>query len=246
MKSLFIVISAKTVKRFIIGVLLLFLIIFLTYSRVQYINTFAKDNLLTNKTIVIDPGHGGIDGGTSYKNEILEKDVNLDISLKLHKELNGKNINVIMTREEDVSLENRSNLKSSRYRRDLHARKSIINESNGDLFLSIHANSNPRKIETKGVIIFYYKGSDKSKELALKICESIDHILYKNIAGYEEVKTEVLPNDYYILRETNIPGVLIEVGFMTNVDDRKLLKNEKYQRRIAKAISKGVEEYVIQ
>lgn len=226
-------------------------LIFLTITSFLIICIFLRNSIQIEKitcsskimkTIAIDPGHGGIDGGTGENFGLLEKNINLDISLKLRNYLND-DFYVIMTREKDVSLENKSGLNSSRYKKDLHARKSIINSNNCALFISVHVNANPYNADTRGVMIFYYKGSKASKLLAKKIKQSVDKLLVKHLHNYAAFKSRVLPNDYYVLKETNCPGVLVEVGFITNNKDRKLLKSKKYREWIAKAISQGVMNY---
>ena len=191
----------------------------------------------SNGTIVIDPGHGGIDGGTSDKEGLLEKDINLDVGLKLKKELLAEEFKIIMTREKDQSLEEFSNINSSRYRRDLNARKTIINENDPLIFISIHVNSS-KNSRVRGVKIYYYPTSSEGKKLAESICESVNINVYEKYLKDNILEAEIIPEDYFILRETQIPGVLVEIGFITNLEDNKLLKDEKYKTKIAFAIKK--------
>ena len=115
------------------------------------------------QTIVIDPGHGGIDGGTGDRRDILEKDINLDIGIKLKRELLVEGFNVIMTREKDESLEDLSDINSSRYRRDLNARQTIINENEPLVFISIHVNSS-KNSSARGVKIYHFPDSEEGKD----------------------------------------------------------------------------------
>ncbi|MDK2985492.1 MAG: N-acetylmuramoyl-L-alanine amidase [Clostridia bacterium] len=202
-----------------------------------------KENLFI-KTVVVDPGHGGIDGGTHDNNGLLEKNINLDVALKLKKILEKENVKIIMTRTSDVSLEDKSDLNSSRYKKDLDARKDIINSSNADVFVSIHVNANPRQLHTRGTIVFYHPKSCKGKELAKTINDSIETTIFKNYLQDDSLKGEVLPQNYFILRETHVPGVLVEIGFLTNPEDKKLLQDEEYKERIAKAIGYGIMKYL--
>lgn len=197
----------------------------------------------SNRTIVIDPGHGGIDGGTSDKEGLLEKDINLDVGLKLKKELLVEGFKVIMTREKDQSLEEFSNINSSRYRRDLNARKTIINENDPLTFISIHVNSS-KKSRARGIKIYYYPTSSEGKELAESICESININIYEKYLKDNTLEAEIIPEDYFILRETEFPGVLVEIGFITNPEDNRLLKDERYKTKVAFAIKKGIMEYL--
>ncbi|QXM05588.1 N-acetylmuramoyl-L-alanine amidase family protein [Crassaminicella indica] len=195
-----------------------------------------------SKKVVIDPGHGGIDGGTGEYFGFLEKNINLNVALKLKKYLTDEKFDVIMTREKDISLEEKSPIKASRYLRDLDARKRIIN--NGDISVSIHVDANPDSIKTRGVKIYYYPNSIEGKKLAQSICNSINNIVYKRFLNTNRIKAVIAPEDFYVLRETQISCVLIEIGFITNPEDRKLLKSEKYKAKMAKAICDGIIQYL--
>lgn len=212
-------------------------------AKYEYMHQAAVGDLLKNRIIVIDPGHGGIDGGASIGEHFHEKDINLDVALKLQELLLSEGATVILTRDRDVSLESRSSLSSSRYRRDLDARRGIINNSGADIFVSIHANcfrSNPR---AKGAIAFYYYESDKSKLLAQWIADSINEIVYKRFLGDDTLKTKVLPESLFLLRSTKIPGILLETGYMTNHEEGRLLKQEEFRRAMAEAVLDGIRKY---
>lgn len=200
-------------------------------------------NYKDEKVIVIDPGHGGIDGGTGKREDILEKDINLDISLKLKRQLLVEGMDVVMTREKDESLEHLSQLNSSRYRKDLDARKTIINNNEALVFVSIHVNSS-KKATARGVKIYYFPESMEGKKLAEYVSQSIDIHLYENFLKEEGLKSEILSEDYYILRETEYTGILIEVGFITNLEEKRLLEDEEYKEKLAYAIKKGIIEYL--
>ena len=225
--------------------ILLGLIIFLVLSFIV-----LKDSKVSrifkyqsNGTIVIDPGHGGIDGGTGDKEGLLEKDINLDVASKLKKELLVEGFKVVMTREKDQSLEEFSDINASRYRRDLDARKSIVNKNDPIVFVSIHVNSS-KKTSAKGIKVYYYPNSYEGKELAENICQSIDLNVYEKYLRDDTLKAEVLSEDYFILRETEFPGVLVEIGFITNPEENKLLQDEKYKTKVAFAIKKGIIQYL--
>lgn len=225
--------------------LILFGIIILTII-IVIIKSFSSSKIFNYENqpnIVIDPGHGGIDGGTGNKNDILEKDINLDVGLKLKKELLVEGYHIIMTREKDESLENLSSIKSSRYRRDLDARKSIVNENHPLAFVSIHVNSS-KKPQAQGIKIYYFPGSVEGEKLAKAIAQAIDEYVYGKFLKDANIKSEVLSENYYILRETQYPGVLVEIGFITNPEENKLLKNEGYKGKVAYAIKKGIVNYL--
>jgi len=205
--------------------------------------TKVSDVLLKDILIAIDPGHGGIDGGASLGEQFNEKDINLDISLKLQTLLINAGANVVMTRDSDVSLENKSDLQSSRYKKDLDARQDIVNNSNADIFVSIHSNcfrSNPK---TRGAIVFYHYSSEEGKILAESIGSSINEIVYKSLLGTAALESKVLPEDLFMLRSINIPGVLVEVGYMTNWEEGRLLRQNDFQAAMAEAIAAGLQNY---
>lgn len=225
----------------------LFLIgfIIIIFATMFIIRCYRASNIFSYRgsdVIVVDPGHGGIDGGTSVR-ELLEKNINLDIGLKLKKELKKEGYKVIMTREKDESLEKYSDINSSRYRKDLNARKCIVNDNDPIVFVSIHVNSS-KKPSARGVKIYHYPTSIEGKKLAQNICYSVDNVVYEGLLRENSIMAEVIGENYYILRETENTGVLVEVGFITNEEDRKLITDDKYQDKIVLAIKEGINEYI--
>ncbi len=223
-------------------VLILSLFIFLIgllclNNHYEFIHTLS--NFTYSHIVVIDPGHGGIDCGTSQGN-ILEKDLNLKLALRVEKLLQKQKIKVILTRNKDVSLENQSTLTATRYKRDLDARKTIINNSRPNLFVSIHTDARPDEPTASGIGIFYFPKSEPSKIIAHKVHSAVDEVIYKKHLKQTEKMIPIAPGDYYILRETKPPGILIETGFLTNSTDLYRLQNEEYQAQLALAISKGI------
>ena len=163
-----------------------------------------KENKLV---VVIDPGHGGNDPVKGSKDGVLEKDINLEIALLLKEELEKMGATVIMTRETDICLaaEGATNKKSS----DMKKRVEIINEINPTCMISIHQNSFSDQ-SVSGAQVFYNGESDDSKALAQAIqSEFIQSVDSENNRKIKE------GNDYYILRKTICPGVIIECGFLS-------------------------------
>lgn len=193
-----------------------------------------------NGIIVIDPGHGGIDGGTN-KDGVLEKDINLDISKKLKAILEQKGYTIIMTREEDVSLESLDKSRKSRHVRDLNARAKIINNSKAQLFLSIHVNCNIKKPSTDGAIVFYSDKYEQNKTLAYSIQNILNNM---EMNGKKRTEHNPAQGKYFVLGYTNIPGVIVETAFMSNKAERQELVKESFRLEIAKSISTGVELYL--
>lgn len=185
---------------------------------------------LTSRTIVIDAGHGFKDPGTSYGN-IYEKDINLAISSYLEELLGSLGANVIMTRDGDYDL----SIPDYNFRKksDFDNRIKLINESNADLYLSIHLNYLSDS-SYSGPQVFYTKDN---KLLAEVIQKNMNNYL----KGNREVKT--MPKDTYMYNKLKVPGVLIECGFLSNGIERNKLITKDYQREVAKAITQGILEY---
>ena len=225
-------------------VLILLAIIILSIVLISLFRNFEVFKVMDD-TIVIDPGHGGIDGGTGNKDDVLEKDINLEAGLKLRRVLEKEGFQVVMTREKDESLEQYSEIKGSRYARDLNARKTIINKSDPALFVSIHVNSS-KKPSSRGVKVYHYPTSVEGQRLAECICQSVNDNVYRDFLREDSIKAETMGENYYILRETDSTGVLIEIGFITNPEDKELITSRRYQKEIALAIKEGIKDYMKQ
>ncbi|TWH49143.1 N-acetylmuramoyl-L-alanine amidase [Sporomusa sp. KB1] len=212
-------------------IVLLLPIIFLLSSIYAYNSTHT----LTGKVIVVDAGHGGIDPGANRPN-VLEKDINLAVALQLKEMLNKYGAKVVLSRQTDVELSTECDNEKvrGRYHRDLAARVEMVEESDADLFISIHANAVPNA-KQHGAEVFYYKKSESSKTLA----EAIQSELCIVTQAKHTVKTA----DYFVLRRNKIPAALIEVGFITNMHERELLQTPEYQLKLAEAIAKGIYNY---
>jgi len=190
--------------------------------------------------IVIDPGHGGIDGGAT-KNNIFEKNINLDTSLKLKALLTQRGYKVIMTREEDISLEANGS-GSNRHRKDLNARVNMVNNSNAQLFVSIHTNYSPKKSSANGSIVFYNKRYEQNVFLAYNIQRALNSI---SMGGMVRTIHNPVAEKYYILDRAKIPGVLVEIGFLTNTREIELLKKDEFREYVAEAIMSGIDGYLV-
>lgn len=192
----------------------------------------AGNLLLSNKIIYLDPGHGGVDPGSTYKN-IYEKNLNLSICEHLKDALEKEGAKVFMTRYGDYDLSN--NNVTYRKKSDLNNRATVINKSKADMYISIHLNAT-RSSTWKGAQVFYDDVNEKNKEIA----EVIQNKLGEDIATqreYSEIKGMLLN------RKVRVPGVLIEVGFLSNSNDRYLLQQKSYQKKISKSITNGVIKY---
>ena len=195
---------------------------------------------VTNKVIILDAGHGGIDPGKLSNDKLIqEKNVNLAITLKLRELLESSGAVVVLTREDDSSLYTEDGTKTIRqkYNENLKNRKKIIQESNANMFVSIHSNA---FTESKyyGAQTFYPKGKEDSCELSKTIQNELKRVV-DNTNNREIKATE----DIYVLKDNEIPSVLIECGFLSNDKEAKLLNDEAYQEKIAWAIYVGIQKY---
>ena len=192
----------------------------------------AKELPLFQKVIVVDAGHGGRDPGTRYGNT-LEKDLNLKIAKVLEKELLKQGAIVYMTRDEDEDLSNSSDYRKKRA--DLRRRVNFIEEKKSDLYLSIHLNWY-KDYYYGGAEILYNNINKNNKVLATNLKESLTN---------NNIKTRDLkPTNLYMYRNTNVVGVLVECGFLSNKNDRYLLKTKWYQEKFSKALVEGVIKYL--
>lgn len=217
-------------KKFILLVITIFLS--LSFIVVEVITNNESNGII----ICIDPGHGGSDGGAIGKDDTYEKDIVLSISLKLKEVFEKNKFTVIMTRSSDVDLAS-SNSKN-RKRDDIHQRVEIINSSNCALFLSIHANSFGSG-KSYGAQVFY-NHSDENNYLLAKLIQ--DAIMLTLANTYRLCK---IIDDVYLLNNAIPTGCLVEVGFMSNPSELKLLKDEQYQQKLAGAIYLGACEYLL-
>lgn len=212
--------------------LLILLGLFLSIILISETYAANSNQTLLGKVIYLDPGHGGIDSGTTYK-KIYEKDINLILCKKLKKSLENIGATVYLTRDtdKDLALHNAKNRKRS----DLISRAYLINKTKPDMYISIHVNylSNTKY---KGLQIFY---NNKNKQNEL-IATSLTKYIKEKTWNVREPK---LNNTYYMYKNITEPGVLIEVGFMSNPDDRYRLTHEEYQDKLISNITYGIEKY---
>ena len=195
---------------------------------------------ITNKTIVLDAGHGGIDSGTSSDDKtIFEKDINLAITLKLKELIESSGGLVILTRDDDSSLYEESGNKTTRqkYNENLKNRKKIADESNADMLISIHLNYFTQS-KYYGAQTFYPESNKDGKALASCIQNE-----FKRVVDNSNNRVIKSRNDLYLLKDCKIPSALIECGFLSNEKEAKLLNDEEYQEKIAWAIYSGIQKY---
>ncbi|MFC4765915.1 N-acetylmuramoyl-L-alanine amidase CwlD [Effusibacillus consociatus] len=191
---------------------------------------------LSGYTIVLDPGHGGPDGGAVGVDGTVEKTVTLPVSKYLRDYLQQAGAYVIMTREDDRDLANPETKGYSRRKaQDLKARLLLVKEHKADLFFSIHLNSNPGG--GRGAQVFYDSELEESERLA----KAIQGQFQKQLDSKRDVEPQ---EDLYLLRNSHVPAVLAEVGFLSNSQELALLKQKSYQKKIAYSIYEGILEYI--
>lgn len=185
--------------------------------------------------VVIDVGHGGNDPGKVGVNRILEKDINLQVALKLETFLQQSDLTVILTRREDMGLydEGASNKKVQ----DMRRRIELIREADADLVVSIHQNSYSDGA-VRGPQCFYYRDSEEGQRAALILQEQLNN-------GLEvERPREAKANDsYYLLKKSTVPTIIAECGFLSNREEALLLDSEAYQEKLAWNLYLGILKY---
>jgi len=192
---------------------------------------------VSGKLFVIDPGHGGADAG-AFDNGISEKDINLKIAMYLKAFIEEHGGYVVMTRESDKTTADPNRPATlSQKKSDLMERKALPEKANADAFISIHLNKFPQP-QYRGAQVFSAPNSEESHKLG----EILQASLIKN-ADPQNTRQPKVGNSIFILKDANIPSVLIECGFISNPDEAQLLQSESYQQKIAWSIFMGLTEY---
>lgn len=173
-------------------------------------------------TVILDPGHGGSDGGAVAEfegAEVIEKDIDVAVTEMVKALLERDNIEVILTRDEDVDM-------------DLKERTKFANGTDADLFVSLHCNTSEDSA-ANGLECYYEKQGEKGKDLAANIMEAA--------AGTGKIATRELRTEMmYVVRFTDMPATLVEMGFMTNDEELEKLCRASYQQILAEAIAEGI------
>lgn len=211
--------------------------IFLLYAVViagGMLKTYFSENAEVNalpancKSIIVDAGHGGWDPG-KVSGELEEKEINLKISEKLSAYLEQGGCIVTRTRTDDTAL-------GSSKRADLKERVNLSSDNDADMLISIHQNYFP-KASVKGAQVFYYSKSEESKRLAEYIQQRL-----KELDG-TNTRVAKANGEYYILKKSEIPAVIVECGFLSNPDEKNKLTDDNYQAAVAWAVYLGVTDY---
>ncbi len=200
------------------------------------VKTVGINNVKTKKTVIIDPGHGGIDVGTVGIDGSLEKNINLSISLDLYDYLMVSGINTVLTRDGDYEVYRAG---EKRTKSDLYNRMDFINSVPDSILISIHQNHFENEAEW-GTQVWFSPNDEISPTLADKILRSVK----KNIQPENKRENKVSDNSYYILYKAQKPSVMVECGFVSNKNENNKLQDKEYQKDMAYSILAGICEDV--
>lgn len=189
----------------------------------RQLRIFLTPSPLVNKTFIIDPGHGGQDNGAMGKRGTLEKELNLEVSLRLKDLLEAAGAEVVLTRFDDVFI-------------SLYERAFLANFLMADFFISIHTNSHT-KVKAEGIEVFYYPNPPHARLLAKNILDAL-----ARETGLK--KLTVKTNNFAVIRETQMPGVLLELGFISNPQEELTLRTDDFKNNAAQGIFKGIIDYL--
>lgn len=233
-----------SITAFAIIILCVFVIIYFCFASLSasygYKNSWAEDasNNIDNGliTVIIDAGHGGIDPGATA-NGLIEKELNLAVAKKLETFLKLANVNVVLTRNDDILLGDGDTVRAHKTA-DLKERLKILEQTENSLFVSVHMNKFTSE-SVHGLQTFYASSTEKSSRLAQCIQNSAKLIDSDN-------KREIKPDDknIYILENATKTAVLVECGFISNQKEASLLSTEEYQNKLAFAIFAGIIKYI--
>ena len=195
---------------------------------------------VTNRTIIVDAGHGGEDGGAVSSNGVSEAQINLSIALKLQNLLEQSGATVVLTRSDENAIYDidKTTLREKK-NSDLKNRVKIGNTSSADIFVSIHLN----KIEQSqyyGWQTFFKDGSEQGKKLATCIQENLNEAIQK-----ENKRAPLKISDIYIIKNVEIPTTIVECGFLSNPEEEKQLQTDEYQNKLAWGIYNGIMDYFL-
>ena len=226
----------KTLIRVTAALLIMTSVYFLMYQKTEQTNSGGVVSNNKKTRVIIDAGHGGADPGKVGINGALEKDINLEIAMKLKQFLEMEDVEVILTRDSDAGLydEDASNKKVQ----DMKRRVEIIESAKPDVTVSIHQNSYHEEY-VHGAQTFYYEGSERSKALAEKIQQSL-----LNEVDKDNKRVAKSNDSYYLLKKTSVPIVIVECGFLSNSEEAQKLNSDYYQEKLAWAVHLGILQYI--
>lgn len=205
------------------------------------IRGFGPD-ALEGKLIVLDPGHGGVDGGASH-GEVIESTITLQLVQEVKRQLEKRGASVILTRSmeadaiEEAQPDGEYPTVRARKRADLLYREKKMNEAKADAILSVHVNSVPQSKWRCTQVFFHEEGTVNGQPLAKAIQQSLRDTLQNT-----EHEAMVI-RQIYLLKKANAPALLVETGIISNDEERELLQSKEYQQQIAQGIVEGLEQF---
>jgi N-acetylmuramoyl-L-alanine amidase len=181
-----------------------------------------RESPIINKVVVIDAGHGGVDLGACGRQGTREKDINLEVSMRLKDLLEGAGAEVVLTRGDDEYI-------------SLYERGFMANYLPADLFISVHTN-NHTDLSVQGIEVYHYPGRLECKLLAEKVIDSL--VFNTGLIGLG-----VKVNDFVVIRETQMPGILVELGYLSNYQEETIIKTTGFTEKAALGIFEGIIDY---
>ena len=193
---------------------------------------------VTSRTIVVDAGHGGEDGGAVASDGTSEADINLKIALKLQALLEQSGASVVLTRSDENAIYdlNKKTLRDKK-NSDIKNRVKIGNNSSADIFVSIHLNKIAQS-QYDGWQTFFKEGSEDGKKLATCIQNNLNEAIQR-----ENKRVPLKISNIYIIKHVEIPTSIVECGFLSNPEEEKILKTDEYQNKLAWGIYNGIMDY---
>lgn len=227
----------------LIAFLLSLTIIAVSVTLLQSLSEGAQPAMITTRDlpiIILDAGHGGFDGGAVASDGSIEKDINLEITLKLYDLLLPMGFDVILVRDTDTSTED-PGLSTVRKRKisDLNNRLDLMHKYSNSIYISIHQNKIPQSQYT-GTQVFYAPGVDDAELLA----EEIQNSVCRLVQPENKRLTKAATKDVYLLYNAKVPAVVVECGFLSNPGELAKLKDSEYQSKLAYSIICGVLSYL--
>lgn len=220
--------------------LLAIICIIATYGYVKSEIIDANTTVNTTPTVIIDAGHGGFDGGAVAKDGTVEKDINLQISLKVSQMLKYNGYDVIMTRDGDTGTEDDENAAiASRKKSDLSNRLSLMKNNPDAIYVSIHLNKFTTSA-ANGAQVFYTKNYDEARLLAESVQSKIIELIQPENTRVVKQGT----SSTYLLKNAAVPAIIVECGFLSNHLELEKLKTEDYQSQMAFAIVCGITNFL--
>lgn len=191
----------------------------------------------TMVTVIVDPGHGGVDGGASTADGVLERDLNLEVAQRVRDLLCLTGQRAVLTRTTEEDLHTEGDTIRERKVSDIRNRVALVNGTENGLLLSIHQNSLPSSPSTHGAFVFW-NGVEGGENLAKALQDALNGSV--NLGNEKEARQ--IPDSVYLMNHVTAPGALVECGFLSNAAEAAALRDPAYQTRLAVAITAGVLE----